>query len=246
MSVKTMGRVWEFSQHGGTELLMLLAMADFSDDDGRSYPSVTTLAKKCRMKPRNCRYLLRALEDSGELSIVPNAGPRGANLYRINLDVLGMQHSAGVQSLAGVQHSAATPAQDCHKPLQRIAAKPLVNHQEPSEGKKRRSRSAEKTFAEWIDDVRASGEKPISDYLTVWSYCESIGLPTEFVELAWLKFRDRYSSDESYKAKKYADWRRTFLNAVKENWFRLWYRNGDAFLLTTAGQQAELETRGAE
>lgn len=246
MSVKTMSRVWEFSQHGGTELLMLVAIADFSDDDGRSFPSVATLADKCRMKPRNCRYLLRTLEDSGELSIVQNAGPRGANLYHINLNLLGMQHSAGVQRLAGVQPSAATPAMDCRKPLQPIAAKPSVNHQEPSEGKKRRSRSAEKTFAEWIDDVRASGEKPVSDYLAVWDYAKKIGLPDEFIQLAWLKFRDRYTTDDNYKGKKYADWRRTFLNAVRDNWFKLWYRNGDAFLLTTAGQQAELETRGAE
>lgn len=246
MSVKTMGRVWDLSQHAGTELLMLLSIADFSDDDGRAYPSVATLAKKCRMQPRNCRYLLRALEDSGELSVIPNAGPKGANLYRINLDVLGLQHSAGVQSLAGVQHSAATPAKDCRKPLQRIAAKPSVNHQEPSERKKRRSRSTEKTFAEWINDVRASGEKPVSDYLAVWDYADKIGLPADFVELAWLKFRDRYSSDENHKGKKYVDWRRTFLNAVTGNWFKLWYRDGDAFRLTTSGQQADLETRGAE
>ncbi|NJD25621.1 MAG: helix-turn-helix domain-containing protein [Betaproteobacteria bacterium] len=246
MSVRTMGRVWDFSQHAGTELLMLLSIADFSDDDGRAYPSVATLAKKCRMQPRNCRYLLRALEDSGELSVVPNGGPKGANLYRINLDALGLQRSAGGQSLAGVQHSAATPATHCRAPMQRSAAKPSVNHQEPSEGKKHRSRSAERTFAEWIDDVRASGERPVSDYLAVWSYAEKIGLPADFVELAWLKFRDRYSSDDNYQGKKYADWRRTFLNAVRDNWFKLWYRSGDAFLLTTSGQQADLETRGAE
>lgn len=127
-----MARVWESSRHSGSDLLMLLAIADFADDDGNAYPAVSTLAAKCRMKPRNCRYLLRSLEESGELSVVVNAGPYGANLYRINLDALGMQSFAGVQSLAGVQHSAATPAKDCRKPLQRIAAKPSVNHQEPS------------------------------------------------------------------------------------------------------------------
>ena len=82
--------------------------------------------------------------------------------------------------------------------------------------------------------------------MPVWDYCEGIGLPAEFVELAWLKFRDRYSSDANFKAKRYADWRRAFLNAVRDNWFKLWYRDGQSFLLTTTGQQAELEMRGAQ
>jgi len=37
MSVRTMARVWEQSQHAGTNLLMLLAIADFADDDGQAY-----------------------------------------------------------------------------------------------------------------------------------------------------------------------------------------------------------------
>lgn len=132
MSVRTMAKVWESSQQAGSDLLMLLAIADFSDDEGNAYPAVSTLAGKCRMKERNCRYILRNLEKSGELTIKPNAGPHGSNLYRVNIGSLGLQHSAGVQSLAGLQHSAATPAKDCRQPLQRIAANPSVNHQEPS------------------------------------------------------------------------------------------------------------------
>ena len=157
MSVRTMARVWELSRHSGTDLLMLLAIADFADDEGNAYPAVSTLATKCRMKPRNCQYLLRSLEVSGELSIVLNAGPYGANLYRINLAALGVQHSAGVQSIAGVQHSAPRGAKLCAKGVQPVAYKPSVNHQEPStqnDAKKQRrvcspsaSESAEDGFA---------------------------------------------------------------------------------------------------
>uniref|UniRef100_UPI00406C9373 helix-turn-helix domain-containing protein n=1 Tax=Rhodoferax sp. GW822-FHT02A01 TaxID=3141537 RepID=UPI00406C9373 len=80
---------------------MALAIADFSDDDGRAYPSVATLARKCRIKPRNANYLLRQLQDSGELSVRMGAGPKGCNLYKIN--VKGLQSIAGLQSTAGVQ-----------------------------------------------------------------------------------------------------------------------------------------------
>jgi len=126
-----MARVWADSKHSGTELLMLLAIADFADDDGRAYPAVTTLAEKCRMKPRNANYVLAALKASGELEILVNEGPKGTNLYRVMLDRLGLQAVAPLQSLAPLQHIAPTPAKDCAKPLQRIADEPSLNHQEP-------------------------------------------------------------------------------------------------------------------
>jgi len=141
-----MARVWAESKHSGTELLMLLAIADFSDDDGRAYPSVAGLAEKCRMKPRNANYILAALQSSGELRVRQNEGPKGKNLYQIVFAAMarglqnvaglqgsaGMQPGAGVQSAAGLQSSARTPATDCAKPLQPIAAEPSLNHQEPS------------------------------------------------------------------------------------------------------------------
>lgn len=237
MSVSTMARVWATSNHSGTELLMLLAIADFSDDDGRAYPAVATLAKKCRMTDRNARLILANLRDSGELVVRFGDGPKGANQYQI---------ADPLKNSSALKPASVTPEADFRTPLKPASAKPSVNHQEPSGGKKRRSRSIEKTFSQWITVVRESGEKPISDYLPVWDYCEGIGLPAEFVEIAWLKFRDRYSSDANFTAKRYADWRRVFLNAVRDNWFRLWYRDGQSFLLTTAGHQAELETRGAK
>jgi hypothetical protein len=149
-----MAKVWESSRHAGSDLLMLLAIADFADDDGNAFPAVPTLAAKCRMKERNCRYLLRSLEKSGELSIVQNAGIHGSNLYRINLGALGLQHSAGGQSLAGLQHIAATTAKDCRIPLQHSAAKPSVNHQEPPEARdaKKQRRVCSPSASESPDD----------------------------------------------------------------------------------------------
>lgn len=85
MSVRTMARVWAESQQSGSHLLMLLAIADFADDDGNAYPSVTTLAEKCRMKARNAQVILAALRQSGELEVRENEGPRGTNLYCISL-----------------------------------------------------------------------------------------------------------------------------------------------------------------
>lgn len=139
-----MSRVWEKSQHGGANLLMLLAIADFSDDRGRAYPSVNTLAQKCRVKPRAANYSIAELRDSGELRVFVGKGPRGCNLFQIALDRLGLQSSAGVQEIAEVQSDAGmqevaplqkgarTPAISCAAPLHPVAPKPSLNHQEPS------------------------------------------------------------------------------------------------------------------
>lgn len=133
MSVKASARVWESSSHSGSNLLMLLAIADFADDDGNAYPAVSTLAAKCRMKERNARYVLKELQDTHELEIREGEGPRGTNRYRIVFAKLGVHHGAGVQCSAGVHHSAEGAALECTKPLHHSAPEPSLNHQEPSE-----------------------------------------------------------------------------------------------------------------
>jgi hypothetical protein len=139
MSVQTMAAVWKGSQHCGSALLMMLAIADFSDDKGMSFPAVSTLAEKTRMKPRNANYLLTELQNSGELVVRIGAGPRGTNLYRIALERLqgvqrdaGLQASAGVQRDAGLHSVAGGAALGCADPLHPSAAKPSLNHHEPS------------------------------------------------------------------------------------------------------------------
>ncbi len=136
MSVRTLSRVWEASQHGGTELLMLLAIADFADDDGRAYPAVAKLAKKCRTTPRHANRLLAALRDSGELEIRLNAGEHGQNRYRIRFD--GMLHHAPLTPMSPLTDTSPltptsdTPDVDVPKPLTCTSDKPSLNRQEPS------------------------------------------------------------------------------------------------------------------
>jgi hypothetical protein len=133
-----MAAVWKGSQHSGSALLMMLAIADFSDDDGKAWPSVATLAKKTRMKTRNANYLLNELCSSKELVIKIGASRYGTNEYRIALDrLLGVQPVAwvhpvaGVQANAGLHHSAGGAAPQCPKPLHPGADNPSIDHQEP-------------------------------------------------------------------------------------------------------------------
>lgn len=69
MSIRIMADVWAFAPQKGSKLLLLLAIADFADDDGKAFPSLETLSKKIRMSERNTQYLLRTLEKEGALKI---------------------------------------------------------------------------------------------------------------------------------------------------------------------------------
>lgn len=101
------------------------------------------------------------------------------------------------------------------------------------------------TFNAWRTQIKATGEKAISEYQPVWDYAEKTGIPTEWINLAWDMFKERYANDAGYQVKKYTDWRQVFLNAVKANWFKLWFVRDGQFSLSTQGHQAELAIQEA-
>lgn len=96
------------------------------------------------------------------------------------------------------------------------------------------------TFKVWLTDIRASGQRAVSEYPPVWDYAEQVGIPAEWIELAWIRFRERYTNDEKASLKRYADWRRVFLRAVKEGWMGVWSWSDrdESYRLTTIGMQA--------
>jgi len=70
MSIACMNRVWEQSKMKGSPLLLLLAFADFADDNGFCWPSIDTLAQKIRMSKRQTKRLIQRLEETEELAAV--------------------------------------------------------------------------------------------------------------------------------------------------------------------------------
>lgn len=104
MSLKVSKRVWANSTAAGSERLMLLAIADFADDDGSAFPSIATLARMCNTGERNAMYLLKALQERGELRVDRNAGRRGTNVYQVLLPEV--QEGSRVQSASPVKGSA--------------------------------------------------------------------------------------------------------------------------------------------
>lgn len=141
MSVKAIGQVLELSGHAGTELLMLVVLADYSDDAGNSYPAVASLARKCRMSPRNANYILTALQASGELRVLKNQGPKGTNRFRIMLDQLGKRP---LKPSAPLKPTSAPPEAGFPKPLKPTSDEPSLNRQEPERVRAKRSPAADR------------------------------------------------------------------------------------------------------
>ena len=168
MSVAMMTRVWELSLATEGCLLVLLAIADFADDQGRAWPSVRTLAKKARLSERQTRYVLRKLEQSGELKTQPNSGPHGCHLFQIIIAKEGAK-TAGGQLLPGAISDKGGAVCDTLGG-QCSAPEPSVKPpKEPSLGRNR---------------AKASSESEIIDYVT------SLRLPRSDGESLWLKWQE--------------------------------------------------------
>lgn len=87
MSIAVMTEVWKDAPVSGTELLMLLALADSANDDRECWPSVRHLMHKVRLSEAQARRVLKSLERQGviEIDIKKGKGATGreSNRYRI-------------------------------------------------------------------------------------------------------------------------------------------------------------------
>jgi len=202
MSVRTMARVWAESKHSGTHLLMLLAIADFADDDGNAYPAVGTLATKCRMTSRNANLILAALKTSGELDVRIGKGPRGCNRYGVRLDGVPLKPASPLKAPSPLKPASPTPEAGFPKPLKPTSDEPSLNHHEPSER------------------VRARKKKSLTTSLP-----ENFGISERVVKWSARKGFDRldeHLEDFVLKAEAkgytYSNWDTALMRAINEDW----------------------------
>ena len=90
MSIKLTAKAWETNQ-SGNDLLVLLALCDFSNDEGMSFPSLKTLCNKAKVGKSTLAYILKAYEDIGVITRERRTRDNKSNtstLYKINhLDI---------------------------------------------------------------------------------------------------------------------------------------------------------------
>jgi len=81
MAIDVMTKVWKQSKQKGSELLLLLGIADHCDDDGVCWPSIKKLAEKSRMSERQTQRNIDALVESRELYVEKTVGRHNSNRY---------------------------------------------------------------------------------------------------------------------------------------------------------------------
>ncbi|MDB5776147.1 MAG: hypothetical protein JWP38_2280 [Herbaspirillum sp.] len=256
MSISAMTRVWECFPRGGSEMLVALALADWCDNDGGSlYPSIGAVAKKVRVSESQARRIMHSFIDDGLLEVIGNhnGGNKGSSRrYRMNLAKL-----ASTPRMDATPSADATPSTDardgshpCALPLAPMLAKPSLTINEPSgisnpvktapkaKLKKPRAKSIEETLQAFFDRCKAENVKAIPVDDPIFEYANTVGLSEVMLSVCWFVFKGRFQSD----SKKQKDWRAHYRNAVKNNWFKLWFIGSDGTSgFTTAGQQAHRE-----
>ena len=90
MSIKVSMAVWAHSKHSGTHLLVMLALADQSNDDGVCWPAKESIARRCRVSRVRADGIIKELKESGELIVHYRRKGKVnlSNVYQINLEAL--------------------------------------------------------------------------------------------------------------------------------------------------------------
>lgn len=90
------------------------------------------------------------------------------------------------------------------------------------------------TITEWLASLGDADAIPETD--PVYAYAEKAGIPDDFLLLSWAEFKSAYTAS----GKRQKDFPATYRNAVKGNWYKLWWITPEGeYRLTTAGEQAK-------
>ncbi len=102
MSLRAMTLVWEYSRFGGTRLLLMLAIADHSNDDLIAWPGRKHLARKIR---RSERFTIQLIDEllaakPAELTLLSPGGGRGHSpRYKIVIAA----HENGLRAIGSME-----------------------------------------------------------------------------------------------------------------------------------------------
>lgn len=249
MSNTALNAVWRIEVRPAAKKLVLVYLSDrMSERTGQLNPSISTVAKDCGLSEKQARRYMHELVADGLVEATGNHGggdPRTPKNYRltfVNQGVTPPAHGSPTQepplpSTGGVHSHPREGTPPSHGSL--ISKESEENQKEAQgkpasvSGKQRKTNKAGQTFSEWYTQITEAGEKAISTYTPVLNFAEQVGIPIEWIDLAWQQFkRDQIARTD----KRQADWRLTFLNYCRKGWLNVWKARRDGgFYLSDAG-----------
>jgi len=171
--------------------------------------------------PDECAWKLAFLRDSAEVLAIelPKIDNPSETLPEPFLNQ--EQEQEQEQNSPSLRSGESAPASPASPPAQR---KP---------GRKPKAEAV--TLTDYLANCKAASAKPIPDGHYVRRWAEDAGVSPEMLQIAWVKFRERYTKGEKGKGKRYKDWPAHFATAVEDNWFKLWFVDSDGMRWTTNG-----------
>jgi hypothetical protein len=170
---------------------------------------------------------------------IPDACSWKADFMRVCAPLLWPQEVPTPNPHATLPEPFANQEQEQEKEQKRKTKAPPIP---PAGGGRSSARRLKKTFRAFAEECREAGEKLIPPDDPVFAHAEDMGIPVEFVQLAWRAFAHKYRDTDRQQK----DWRAHFRNAVRGNWANVWFCRPDGTCeLTTVGVQLKRE-RDAE
>lgn len=243
-----------------TAKLVLLTLAEFADRNGANcWPSLPMIAKRASLNERSVRRALDEVEPLGWIQRSKKGSERGwaLSVYRLTIpagvDTGSWVDATGADTESTPQDSTSglsvtdvwTLCQFGVDTESNYLSSELSNTQpeeNPSPEKRvsqKRGARAKLTFSAW----RTTAEDPFTEGNRIDRYAEKVGLPDEFVTLAWKRFEDLHTNGPKESKKVQADWLATFENYLKGNYLRLWWFDHaeGSYKLNVTGVQAQRE-----
>jgi hypothetical protein len=196
-------------------LVTLWLLASEDDEQSGNLPSIKTIAWRLRMSETDVKACISKLS------------------HWLDHDDI---------SVISEQHQSDTPETETEAETKKeVGGESPRKRSAPPPRKKRE----QKTLAEYLAECKASAEKPIPDDHHIRKWAADAGIVPEMLQIAWVKFRERYTEGEKGKGKRYKDWAGHFATSVKDNWFKVWFASGDGIQWTTNGMtyKAVLDAR---
>jgi hypothetical protein len=176
MAIRWIDGVMRNSKHTGTDLLIMLLLAESADHDtGSCYPGQETLARRARMSTRNLRYRLAALTNNGEITVMRSKSHYGTNIYVLNPELL-VQEEVDFRSVPRTMGKEEVDFRPTHKPDRKPTADPD------------RKRTSYKPSVEPSDD-KEQGKKNVytADFDSFWSVWPKKGDARKPSHQSWMR-----------------------------------------------------------